>query len=217
MSIIAQQKTLTQGSIRQLFFKLIQSSETETRYNWLDKAKNRIVESVFLSPQKFSARREKDSKQEISEQIEIDSLLSIGEYSGALFKLSKLLTQDNPSLFLKTGRALLGMGKYPEAISVFEMISTIIPDVAIDLAAAHAANSHFSLAHKIVQKFTLANPENPVNLYWHDTPVEKHIERGKSYLDQDFNDVALRCFEAALICDPGNKDALKYREQCYRI
>lgn len=202
---------------RQLFFELIQSNEAETSRNWLDKAKDRIVESIFLTPKKFSALREKNPKQEASEQIEIDSLLSIGEYSKALSRISKLLTQDKTSLLLKRGRAFLGMGKYPEAINDFELVSTIIPNVAVDLAIAHAANGHFSLAHKIVQKFVLANPENPLNLYWYNTPVEKHIGQGKSYLDQNFNDVALRCFEAALICDPGNKDALKYREQCYRI
>ncbi len=201
---------------RQLFFKLVQSNEAESCRNWLDKAKNRIVESVFLKPQKFRDQREKVPRQEASEQIEIDSLLSIGEYSKVFSKLSKLLTPDKTLLYLKRGRALFGMKKYPEAISVFEIASTTIPNAAIDLAVAHAASGHFSLAHKIVREFALANPESSLNSYWCNTPAEKHIGRGKSYLSQGFDDVALRCFEAALICDPASKDALNYREQCFR-
>lgn len=199
---------------RQLFFKLIQSNEDEISRNWLDKAKNRIVESIFLNPQRATNQQGRDIKQGLAKQIEIDSLLSVGEYSKVLFMLSKFSNQDKTSMLLKRGRALLGIGKYPEAISVFKMASALISDVVVDLAITHAANGQFSLARKLMRKFAVINPESPLNLYWHNTPAEKHIQQGMNYLNQDFKDVALRCFEAALIKDPDDKLVLKYRDQC---
>lgn len=200
---------------RRLFFELIQSNKIEGFRDYLDKAKNRIVESISLNPQRSTNQQGRDIKQDLSKQTEIDSLLSIGKYSKALFLLSKFPEQDNTSTLLKKGRALFGMGKYSEAISAFEMVSTVIPNVAVDLVTAHAAIGQLSFAHKVMREFAFSSPENPLISYWYNTSAEKHIEQGKRYLNQDFNDVALRCFEAALIRDPDNKVALKYREQCY--
>lgn len=199
---------------RQLFFKLIESNMEEINRNWLDKAKNRIVESIFLRPKKSRALQREDLKQEMSNQIVIDSLMSIGDYSSVLSKLSKLVTEDKTVLLLKKGRALFGLGRYLEAIGAFEIVSDLIPDATVDLASALAAHGQFSNAHKVIQRFAHTNPENPLVSYWYNTPVENHIEQGKNYLNQDFTDVALRCFEAALICDPGNKEALEFHEQC---
>lgn len=199
---------------RRLFFELIQSNKIDVFRDYLDKAKNRIVESIFLNPQRATNQQRRDIKQDLSRQTKIDSLLSIGEYSKVLFLLSKFSEQDKISVLLKKGRALLGIGKYPEAISVFEVASTLISDAVVDLAIAYAANSQFSRAHKLMRKFAVNNPESPLNLYWHNMPAEKHIQQGKNYLHQDFKYIALRCFEAALIGDPNNNLALKYRDQC---
>jgi len=217
----SENKQLEYTRNRKLFFKFIKTSSVDDYPNWLAHAKDRIVESFICNPTKVPSRpniKKSIYKKVESELNEIDSLLAIGKYSQALTSIvSKTKKDNNWGLRLRLGKTLSGMNRYKEAIDILNEISVstnFSPEATIELAIALAADSQFESAHKILNRLAQIHPQIPDLQYWYFCPAQKHIIQGRKYLNQGFHRVALRCFEAALIAEPNNRTALKFRSQC---
>lgn len=217
----SESKQLEYARNRKLFLKFIQTSSIDDHPNWLTHAKDRIVESFIRNPTKVPSRpkiKKSIHKKVESELNEIDSLLAIGEYSRALTSIvSKTKKDNNWRLRLRLGKTLSGMNRYKEAIDILNEISVstnFSSEATMELIIALAADSQFKSARKILNKLAQIHPQIPDLQYWYFCPAQKHIIQGRKYLKQGFHRVALRCFEAALITEPNNRTALKYRGQC---
>lgn len=207
-------KQLEYQKNRKLFMELIKTSMVNSYPAWLAKAKDRIIEYFKSEPKKVFFTQNKERSDSLDpEYREIDTLLAVGEYSSAL---SLLLKEPMPTkdFHLRLGKVQFGMKKYKEAINAFQGVTGSVPEVAVELAAAQAADSQFLAARKTLEQFALKYPDSPILSYWYYRPVQKHIQQGLNYFNQGFYDVALRAFEAALITDPNNKTAQAYRHQC---
>lgn len=206
---------------RAQYFYLTEKTKVEDYPNWLGPAKKRIIESFTYDPAKTPSRLYKNNSTRRDPGVinkEVDSLLAIGDYSRAFAVLNNDLTKDNnETLLLKLSRALLGMNRYQESINILEEVSKatdLAPESTVELAIAYAANGQFTSAHTVLNRLAQAHPQSPELSYWYYSSPQKHIRQGLKYLSQGFHNIALRCFEAALIKDPKNKTALKYLGQC---
>lgn len=217
----SESKQLEYARNRKLFFKFIQTSSVDNHPNWLSHAKDRIAESFIHNPKKVPSRpniKKFIHKKVESELNEIDSLLAVGEYSQALTSIINKTKKGNDwKLRLRMGKALFGMNRYKEAIDVLDKVSMstdLLLESTIELVIALAADGQFVSARKTLNKLAQTHQQLPDLSYWYANSVQKHIIQGRKYLEQGFHRVALRCFEAALITEPNNKTALKYRSQC---
>lgn len=206
---------------RKKFFEILKTEKINCHPNWIVRAKDRIIESFVRSPMQISFKSHKKNlsseKNEFSWN-EVDSLLAVGEYVQASISLSKYLIADNNSeKLLRLGKILLGLNRYQEVINVFKEVSIFMesePKVIIEIAIAYASMGRFMEAHQAIKKLSEIHPQVPELFYWHQHSAEKHIAQGRKYLDQEFHDIALRCFEAALIAKPNSRIALRYRDLC---
>lgn len=205
---------------RELFLKLIQTTKVDNHPDWLTNAKKRIIESFVRNPQKrslsFRSYNYLCKKTDLSLN-EIDNLLAIGKYCQALAAISKRnIEKNNWKTYLNLGKAFAGMNLYKEAIDILSKVASstnLLSDVTLELAMIQAANGQFESAKKTLNRLAQVHYE-AINLsYWFTISARDHITRGRKYLSQGFCHVALRCFEAALIGDPHNNEALKLRNQ----
>ncbi len=200
---------------RARFFRFLRTCIVGNYPNWLSHAKNRIVESYTSQPaRKRSGINKTESNQQRKEDnlSKIDCLLAIGEFSRVFAFLKNYPSKNkNEAWTLRLGRALLGVGRYREAIESLEEVS-----VSTELAIAQAADSQFEAARTTLKRLSQTHPRTPDLSYWYYCSAEKHTKQGIKYLNQKFYRIALRCFEAALIIELNNKKALKYRNQCLR-
>ncbi len=194
---------------RQLFYTLLKSGQINNYPNQLTHAKKRIIEYYTQNPTPIHTKKRNtnDSKPRYHH---IDVLLALGKFTESLNILSKNTTHRNADLTLKRGKALLGLHKYTEAIDNFKQAASTIPEVAINIAIAQAANHQYQLAHKTLSKFAVENPKSSLLTFWYKQPIQNHITQGEKFLNQRFYNTAIHCFENALICEPNNKTALKY-------
>ena len=210
-------KQLQYEANRELFLKFIETTKVDNHPDWLKHAKERIVESFIHTPKKKLYRLKTNSigTDNLESYLnKIDSLLAIGEYTQALETITdKSKKNNNSKLSLRLGKVFIGMSLYKEAIKVLSEISSS-PEVAIELVVALAADGQFKLAKEALQKLAQTHPETPELSYWYRSSSEKHIQQGEKFLSEGFYKVALRCFEAALVVNPIDKLALKYRNQC---
>ncbi len=209
------------GRNRKKFFEIMQTEKINSHPNWITQAKNRIIEAFVKSPMQSSLKSHKRKPSYEDNKFswnEIDSLLAIGEYSQASTILSTYSTVDkNPEKLLRLGEILLGMGKYQETINILKEVSAFTNSTSeptIQLSIAYAAIGEFTLARAMLRKLSDTHAQAPGLSYWYQTSTQEHIDQGKKYLDQEFHDIALRCFEAALITEPNSKTALRYRDRC---
>lgn len=208
---------------RKLFSRLIRTCKVGSYPNWLAHARNRIVESFTRSPiQKSFVVNKKDlTHQKVEVTLSnIDCLLAIGEYSQAFTILTNNpIAYNDGAKLLRLGKTLIGMERYQEAIGTLKKVTVpinLVPESSINLAVAQAASGKFTSARTTLEKLSQVYPQTPDLLYWYHSPAEKHIRQGRKYFTQGFYRIALRCFEAALITDPNNRTALKYRDRCLR-
>jgi len=214
-------KQLQYEANRKLFFKFIETTKVNNHPNWLIHAKDRITKSVIHTPAKAPPKNNINSiktNRYDSYLNKIDSLLAIGEYTKVLKTI-----KTNPSkkgnefeFLLRVGKALSGMNQYKESIKVLSEISTF-PTATTELVIALAADGQFKSAKKIIDKLAQTHPETPELEYWYRRTPEEHVHQGKIFFDEGFYNVALRCFEAALIRNINNKSASKYRNQCIKL
>jgi glycosyltransferase involved in cell wall biosynthesis len=200
---------------RKLFFKFIENTKVDNHPNWLAHAKDRIIESFMHTPTKKPLKLKADSSHfsKLKSLLhKIDNWLAIGEYSQVLAVLEQESVKNKKPLILRLGKALVGRGQYKEAITVLSEISNG-PEAAIELVIALAADGQFRYAKKILNKLAQTHPKTPALSYWFKTSATKHIRQGEKFLDEGFYDLASRCFDAALIIEPQNKTALKYKKQ----
>ncbi len=194
---------------RRLFFDLLKTSTIGEFPDWLKDAKKRIIESFVNKPESKTQSLPQKYFTEESIDHKIDTLLSIGDYAKALTIISSISPKDD-LLLLKQGRALFELKRYSEAVGLYKEVAAVIPETAIELTIAFAAEGKFLTANKTLTQFARSYPNAPILKYWSNKLIPKYIQRGEKYLSQKFYDVALRCFESALIIDPKNKTALKY-------
>ena len=206
---------------RKLFYKLMNKPQVKDSANWLNQAKNRIVDSFECSPSKkpkMTTSENNLSKENGLNLEKIDTLLTIGSYDQAFSLLSEKLEKvKNDSMWLlRLARVFFGMNRYSEAINIFENITLndLPSETALELAIAHASNRDYISAKATLKKLFESRPSTLGLSYWYKTKVEDHLRQGRKYLDQRFYEVASRCFDAALIIEPENKTALKYRNKC---
>lgn len=207
---------------RNLYYQLIRKSNINNYQNYLVRAKKRIIESFISNPKRKSYKLDNNisffKKNEIVNN-KADCLLAIGEYSRAIEFINKnMITYDKSARLLRLGKAYLGLKKYQEAINNFEDFSksvNLASESTIQLAIAQAANGKFRSAHITLKKLSLTHPQSRGLPYWYNCSAEDRIRQGKKFYNQKFYSIALRCFEAALIIEPNNKTALKFREKCF--
>lgn len=201
---------------RHLFFDLLKTSTMGEFPDWLKDAKKRIIESFVNKPKSKTRSLPKKYFAEESTYHKIDTLLSIGNHAKALTIISSISPKD-PLLLLKQGKALFGLKRYSEVVGLYKEIAPVIPETAIDLAVTLAAEGKFLSANKIFTQFSQSYPNAPILKCWSKELIQKYIQRGEKHFAQKFYNVALRCFEYALILEPKNKTALKYRELSQKV
>lgn len=216
-------KQLEYAFNRKLFKKLIRTQKIDNFPIFITKAKDRIKESFSKSPaKKLTDSNIKISMPQQDKSIEndIQYTLSLGEYAKTLLLLASDTRPINDlSRLLQLGDALLGINKYKDAINTFQeasKLTNLSPEPTIQLAIALAADGQFLLAQQTLKNLSETYPNIPSLSYWYNCSAQKHIKQGSKYLNQGFYRVALRCFEAALIIEPNNRMAIKYRDRSLR-
>ncbi|MCX6725929.1 MAG: glycosyltransferase [Candidatus Shapirobacteria bacterium] len=206
---------------RKLFFKFIETTRIDSHPNWLIHAKDRIIESLTRNPnQSVLKRRIKVLHKDRVEDklIKIDQFLALGQYSMALACIrSETKENNNTEIQYRLAKALSGINQYKEAIYILKRITLpreLLPKVKIELAIIQAAEGNFESAQKTLKELAKTSPQTPELSYWQNCSAEKHIKQGQKFFDQGFYQIAIRCFEAALIIEIDNRLALKYRERC---
>lgn len=206
---------------RDLFLYLIRTTDINNHPNWLSNAKKRIIEYCVHSPvQTVIDSYDKNSEYLINDPSfnEIDNLLSAGEYSRVFTILSENAKIDkNGRYLLRLGKVFFGMNQYQKAIDVFKQacaFANLEADSMLNLAIAQVANNQFISAHSTLEKLSQTFPQMSDLSYWYNYSAQRHIRQGNNYFNQGFHKVARRCFEAALILEPKNRVAFKYREKC---
>ncbi|MDP2637761.1 MAG: glycosyltransferase [Candidatus Levybacteria bacterium] len=214
-------KQLEYSQNRKRFFEIIQTEKINSYPNWITKAKIRIIESFTKSPTQASFKPHKNRLNFEDDEFfwnKIDSLLAIGDYSEASIVISTYsMSNSDPKKLLRLGKISFGLGEYQETINVLKEISSTRNyelEATIQLSAAHAAIGEFATANTVLKELAEVNVQASSLSYWHKTSAQEHINQGEKYFNQGFYDIALRCFEAALIIDSRNKEALKRRDLC---
>ena len=209
-------KKLEYAQNRKKFFKIIQTEMIDNHQNWISRAKNRIIDSYTREPSKSVAKIHTRNVN-VSPENKVDNLLAIGDYAEAQRILIKDLSKSNDySSHLKLGKVFIETERFKEAITVLENISSsnLPSEVSIELAIAKAADGQFNSAHSMLYALSEINPKTKDLTYWFYTPPDTHIKQGRKYFEQGFYQIARRCFEAALISEPNNQQAIKYRSLC---
>lgn len=205
---------------RKLFFNFIETTKIDSYPNWLTHSKDRIVESVVRTPTKIPLKTKPDSLRTdkfLSYLNKIDSWLALGNYNQAFATIKNEPKESKKfESSLRVGKALLGMKKHEEAISVLNEISTF-PEAMMELVIALAADGQFKAANKTINKLNQTHPETPELKYWYNWTPKKHIQQGQKFIREGFYNIAIRCFEAALISNPNHESALKYRNKCTKL
>ena len=217
-------KQLEYSQNRKKFFEIIQTEKINNYPNWITPAKKRIFESFTKTPTKvFSSSNTKNIiHQKIPSMDQVDNMLAIGkclEAYNLLINNHNNLKCNNDDYLLKLEKSFIGMKRYEEAVNILKdtsLSSNTLPELTVELAKAETMSGHFTRANKLLKNLSQTHPQTKSLLYWYHTSVEDHIKQGTKYLDQEFYDVAIQCFEAALIVEPNNGWALKYREKCLK-
>lgn len=214
-------KQLEYNQNRKRFFEIIQAEKINNYPIWIKKAKDRIIESFTKSPMQVSFNSHKSKSNSVDNKFswnKVDSLLAIGDYSQASNIISTYsIPNSDPEKLLRLGKISFGLGEYQEAINVLKEISSSMNhglEATIQLSSAHAAIGEFTSANAVLKELVEVNAQAPGLSYWYKTTAQEHANQGEKYFNQGFYDIALRCYEAALIIDSKNKEVLKRRDQC---
>lgn len=206
---------------RSQYFRYLDTTKVGSYPDWFIGAKKRIIGSFTQSPIKSYRTNIKNNLAEqtivVAKDEEIDCLLAAGQYSQAYTSMAGHSKMNENKRLIKLSKTYLGMNRYQDAINILEEASKsskLVPESTVDLAVANAAIGQFKSANTILKKLSEQYPQTQLLSYWFRCSAQMHISQGRKYFDQGFQKVALRCFEAALIVEPRNSVALKYRYQC---
>jgi glycosyltransferase involved in cell wall biosynthesis len=193
---------------RKFFFEFINATDYSGHPDWIAKAKTRIKEKHVLK----SRSNIKHDIQKKPQSMTVQQLLSVGKYQKAI-DLMNDQSQINSFYF---ATALFGLHKYKEAISYLEInsLEQIDDRSSVLLACCYAAMGKFDDARRILDTIEQLNPEFPELQYWLHRDLSITLRQGIKYFEQNFYDVALRCFESCLILDPESAEAQNLREIC---
>jgi len=197
---------------RRMFYKLIEDTETNNFMNWIDKPKDHVIEQIYKKPTPIRiSNNDASIKTNVPKNLEIDTLLTIGQYSKVIDHIPKVTVDEE--LLLKLGYAYLGLKNYDEAINAFNILSKTSNTYLLGLFHALTAAGKFINANKILNKYIQNVDKSEDISYWNNKP-EFYIKQGTLFFNQNFYEIALRCFEIALVKQHDNKIALNYRDKC---
>ncbi|MDP2684040.1 MAG: glycosyltransferase family 2 protein [bacterium] len=206
-------KLLEYKNNRRTFYKLLKSSQINTYPNWLAEAKNRIIEQINKKPSPvILPKKDITNKILLSKYLKIDTLLAVGQYHEVIAQISKDKNTKDERLLLELGCAYLSLKKYNHAIDIFGKLSNT-QNSYLDLLQAQAAIGKFSDAEKTLNKYIQDADTSEDIIYWNQKP-EFYIQQGILFFKQNFYEIALKCFEIALVKQHSNKFALRYRDKC---
>lgn len=201
-------------SNRRMFYELIENTQTNNFMNWIEKSKDSVIEQIYKNPTPIkTTSKDVSIKTAIPKNLEIDTLLATGQYHKVVAQITKDKNTKDDELLLKLGYAYLGLKNYDDAIYIFNKIPKASNTNLLGLFQALAAIGNFSEANKILNKYIQKVNESEDVSYWKNKP-EFYIKQGTLFFKQNFYEIALRCFEIALIKQPLNKIALGYRNKC---
>lgn len=193
---------------RKFFFEFINSTEYEGYPDWISKANLRIKEKIVRDTKRTG---EKNDLIEVK-PLETKQMLQLGRYN-EVYNLSKNCPDTN------TVRSLMGLGRYKEAVDLFELLrekTDMDTDVMFDYAVALASLGMFTESGKAFEEISRIDPNYPELEYWVRGDVKTIYKQGIKYFEEEFYDLAKRCFEAVLTLDGNSTDARNYREKCIK-
>jgi len=206
---------------RVLFNKFLITQECGNYVDYILETKSRIIESFSRKAKNKSFLSIKESLSCKKHEKLIDhtnKLIATGRYKDALFVLLDNPNVDkNPMIMSNIGKSYLGLYNYKKAIKIFKTTSVVLDVDLVNLAKALAADGQFRLANVTIRRLMEINPQHPYLKYWYYFDVGQKIKQGVSHFNQQFYSTALRSFEAALIVEPYNSVALKYRDNCLSL
>ena len=94
------------------------------------------------------------------------------------------------------------------------VISYINKDLLFQLATAYSSIGNFTRAKSLLEQIAKIKPNYPELTYWLYRDPQANFRQGVKYFDEEFYELAKKCFEAVLISNPEDKKALKYRNDC---
>lgn len=202
-------KLLEYENNRRLFYSFLETSQIDSYPNWFLHAKERIIESYVPRLYHIDIKK-RNTNNGKPDYYEIDVLIALGKFNDALNLLSKIKNDNKAEVTLRFAKSFFGLGKYNQAIDAFKIAAHEVPGVAVNIAMAQAALGQFRQAHKTLEKFAEKNPKSDMLPFWNRQSTLYHITQGEHFLHQEFYDIAVHCFENALICEPDNQTALRY-------
>ena len=201
---------------RKFFFEFINSTDYEGHPDWITKASKRITNKFSLKNKSLNSNPSLDKKEE-KVPISLEYLLNIGKYKEAHTCLLKEKTK-NIQHFINLSKALQGMNRYDETIELLEDIiknkKYINKDLLFQLATAYSSIGNFTRAKSLLEQIAKIKPNYPELTYWLYRDPQANFRQGVKYFDEEFYELAKKCFEAVLISNPEDKKALKYRNDC---
>jgi len=199
---------------RKLHYQLLRTTQNNRYFNWIKKAKKRILNS-FSYNRTISLKPKKKWRNSSIKVIE--NYIALGEFVKANKIFLRLDIDDQKKLQWLKGEILFGLGKYLEAIDVFKKVSS--PDKKskknslLKIMLSQSSLGRFKMANKTLKTYIDGFSNIRDVKYWINYPVEDIIFMGRKYYDQRFFKTSLRCFENALILDCRNKMSLNFREK----
>lgn len=198
---------------RKFFFEFINSTNYAGHPDWIALAKKRITDKFVMKPEAIETFPVKTYGEV---QMNVQQLLDVGRYDEALNHLHDQTSEDE-NYSLNMSRALNGMKRYDECISLLRgalEAKTDDLDLLFQLVIAHSSIGHFVEAKSSLKIIAEINPDFPELSYWLHRDPKINLRQGHKFFDENFYEQAQRCFEAVLIVDKTNPDAIQYREKC---
>lgn len=197
---------------RRMFYKLIEDTDTNNFMNWIDKPNDHVIEKIYKKPIPIEiSNNDASIMTNVPKNLEIDTLLAIGQYRKVIDHISKDAVDDQ--LLLKLGCAHLGLENYHDAVDIFNKLSENSNNYLLDLFQAQVAIEKFSDAGKTLEKHLQTVEDGEDISYWNNKP-EFYIKQGTLFFNQKFYKIAIKCFGIALAKHSSNKIALDYRDRC---
>ncbi len=202
---------------RKFFTDFINATNYDEHPDGIEKAKKRIKTIVKKTFDPHANSLQDDKKSKTALPMNEEQLICIGKYEQAYELLSKEKGNDD-RYFFNLSRALLGLNHFEECITLLGKMlqerDSLPEDLLLQLVLAYASSGKYAKAKSVLEKIAEINPKYPELSYWLYREPQAHFRQGVRYFNQTFYDIALKCFEAALISDHKNSEIIGYREKC---
>jgi glycosyltransferase involved in cell wall biosynthesis len=199
---------------RKFFSEFVNSTNYNGHPDWISIAKKRVINKFIHQPKAGSFITQNISQNTIHhKEFSIEELLALGKFE-EVYKRTHLIKEKNESHDVFQCKALNGLGKYNEVIQLLKNKKHLSEDLLFELSMAYTAKGNFIKASSLLNTLAESNPNYPELNYWLYRDESISIRQGLKYMNEKFYDVAIKCFNAALIVNHSNKKALLNREIC---